>query len=215
MTCITTPFVSAATTEPSDIQIVSVESTDDMQEIVLSEDGTETKITLLENDSDIKTTIEDTETGDKEVFLLDKENGTLYSSITGETIDVSEEITAAKDFNDVSSGIRKAKRKDASGSIKISYAKMSKALGKAASASNIAALILSIFSAGMSYPVLTTVALLVSNFSNILSIICSKYSKGSPDHGVKVSYKRITIKKHQAGHVFETYKYKITNLGTY
>lgn len=70
-------------------------------------------------------------------------------------------------------------------------------------------------SSQLPYPPLTTAALLVDTFSYALTMIMNKIPSKETKKGGQVKYEKVTYTKHQAGQVFHTYKYKVTDLGAY
>lgn len=222
MSLATTSLVSAETVNAQLIQtstgleIVSVEQQDNSQQVIVKEGGVETKITISEDTNEVVTTMVSTETGKVDTLTIDKKTHKMYSSITGKTIDFSEEINMIKqDYND--SGIIAYATAPNSGTIKASYKKIGDAVGVAASLTSLAGLFLGMVSAAVPYPVVTTVAILLDTFSYALQMISDRL-KSKPDStttGGKISYQKITYTKHQAGQVFHTYKYKVTSMGTY
>lgn len=167
---------------------------------------------VKETSDTVTTEIENQNTGETEYFMIDKSDNTLYSSITGKTIDVEEEMQSIGEV------YAKASVPPATKSLKISYYKIYNALDKAATATMVAALILSMFTAAVAIPVITTVSQIISSFSSVLSMVVTKLkstSKTSKKHGVLVNSNRVTYKKHQGGKTFYYYKYKIVSLKTY
>lgn len=149
------------------------------------------------SDDTVTTEIENQNTGETDYFMIDKSDNTLYSSITGKTIDVEEEMQSIGEV------YAKASVPPATKSLKISYYKIYNALDKAAT---------------VAIPVITTVAQIISSFSSVLSMVVTKLkstSKTSKKHGVLVNSNRVTYKKHQGGKTFYYYKYKIVSLKTY
>ena len=199
-------FASSEIMLSDDVALLSLEQTPNLQKMVLSENGNITNVTIQEDSHTVTTTLEKAETGREDFFIVDKDNNTLYSSITGKTISLDSvndtEISLFSSAPDT-------------GSLKISYTTMYDALGAVSEIITVASLILTIMSSQLPYPPLTTAALLVDTFSYALTMIMNKIPSKETKKGGQVKYEKVTYTKHQAGQVFHTYKYKVTDLGAY
>lgn len=190
-----------------DIMILSVEQNEDTQKVVLSENGNITEIEITEDNKSVTTVITYKSNEKEDYFFVDKKSNMLYSSITGKTISLDNE----SDSNNISTFATSPNN----GSLKISYKTMHDALGKVSEIVTVAGLMLTMLSAKLPYPVLTTVAIIVDTFGYVLSIIVNKIPSGKASKGGQIKYEKVTYTKHQAGNIFYTYKYKVTGLGTY
>ena len=199
-------FASSEIMLSDNVALLSLEQTPNLQKMVLSENGNITNVTIQEDSHTVTTTLEKAETGREDFFIVDKDNNTLYSSITGKTISLDSvndtEISLFSSAPDT-------------GSLKISYKTMYDALGAVSEIITVASLILTIMSSQLPYPPLTTAALLVDTFSYALTMIMNKIPSKETKKGGQVKYEKVTYTKHQAGQVFHTYKYKVTDLGAY
>ena len=196
----------------NDVKVVSISETDGAQEVVISEKGKLHRIALEENQDTVETTITNLETNESDCFIVDKNNGTLYSSITGKTFDISEELNYIEEKTDVATF---AASKDETVAFNFSFKTLEAALDADAKIATIAGLILTMVSAALAYPLLTTVALLVDTFGYALDLVSKALKKNLKIAGIKGYSTKVTYTKHQAGQVFHTDKYKISRLETY
>lgn len=203
-------------TNSSGLEILSVEQNDNLQEITVRENEVDTTITIIEDDNKVVTSMVNEETGKIDTLEIDKKTNMMYSSITGKTIDFSEEIDSIQE-NSNNSGIVTFATAPSSGTLKTSYKKIADALGVAATLTELAALFISMVASAVPYPVLTTVGILLDTFSYTLQLISNRLQSipNNDKKGAKVGYEKVTYTKHQAGQVFYTYKYKVTSLGTH
>lgn len=148
------------------LQVLSLDQDNNEQHLIVSENGIVTDINTTTTEDTVKTILQNQETGEVSYFIVDKNNNTLYSSITRETIDIGEEV------QNIKAAYAKASKPPATKTLKISYNKIYKALDKTATKTTIASLILTFVTAALPFPVLTTVALLINSIDQFYFFQC-------------------------------------------
>lgn len=201
--------VSIELNQHNDFRVLSTHVDGNIQTMLVEENNVETEITVVEFENEVITTMTD-EFGNVEQLIIDKVNKTLYSTITGKTIDVSDTLDSV---NNSDEGVSLAA--DYDDKLKFSYYDIYNALTEAATLAGIAALLLGFLTAAVTWPVLTNVTTMLNCFSYGLQMIANSLESKSKEHGAVLYYKILEYTKHQAGQVFYTYKYQVVDVGTY
>ena len=173
-------------------------------------------ITITVDDAIMDVEVVDIETGEEAFFQRDDEAGTIYSSVTGETIPVDELIELDSCYSSIN-GVRKASASyPMYKQYKISYASLQKIVGVGGgSAASIAGAIITILSYKEKITAGTALVLgLITNGVGLATVVAG-IKTGSSSHGLTVNLKRKTCTKWQGGHKITYYKYTPYSIGTY
>lgn len=151
-----------------------------------------------------------------EYFLGDLKKHTLYSSITGKTIDFTDEIIDIHqlDSSVITKGyIGEVIKKTTT---KISYAKLADGVSNINDIYSHAAFIISVIGIVTGVPVATAVAEVVSALQGaIFDKILQNIKKHGTKHGVKMTVTVYRYTKHQGGAMVKGYHAGATNFSTY
>lgn len=143
-------------------------------------------------------------------FLLNRVNGTVYSSYTGNTISVSE-IRSNEEITPFAVGDVVSRTTSY-----ISYAKLAESVKAGNSIFSKAAAIISIVAILQGVVIASATLAVASLISAYMSdIIDSGLVNKSTSHGVKAVVARVEIQKHQGGGMAKGYKYDIEAISTY
>lgn len=158
---------------------------------VFSDSRSSIMLTTTASDSMLKVNIVDLTTGKKDYMLRDENSGTLYSSITGNTVALlsSGSLTSIGDHP-------------------ISYRTLASIAGYTAGAATIAAAI-------TAYCGLPLVATVLGVIAGLMTIISTGLSTQSSTKGIKYTVGWVTIKKHQGGRIITSTVKRVTNVKTY
>lgn len=180
----------------------------------ISEGKSKSKIILTENaDKIVAEIVPLSGEGEAGYFFVDKRKETLYSSFTGETLSKNE-VSQLIDLGSIQENPDKLFAASSTVTKNISYATMSKLITNTSSAASIAGAILTVLAwAGITAA--NPIAGVVSIIGGLVTAIQIGIGKKSSNHGLKVKMKKNKITKHQAGQVFTTYKYMITDISKY
>ena len=170
-------------------------------------------INISQEDETFTVSFSSMSTSEQGFFKVNLEDRTLYSSITGKTIPLYEE----GNDNNINGPLRAQATPGGGGSshfplekvIKISDKTIHDAIGGALTNASIISLILSYSAAALpTAAVLGTVALVTSFVTSGATLIFNKIKQGSPNHGFKITMKRVTGTKKQGGKTYTFYKYR-------
>lgn len=167
--------------------------------VVEKNEGTFVK--LQETDYGMKVSCENQKTGETAYFIRNEKNGTIYSSVTGETISINDtECMETKAYS--TTEIKDPK------SHKISYKTLMELVGIGASA----ALLTGAICARLGYEAAEGFLNIVGNS---LAVINAGIALALDSHGIKVTTGLVKIQRHQGGNVVPAYTRKCVDLTTY
>lgn len=163
----TTAFATnSITVNVGGTEIEVVDISDDQYMVV--ENGERTLVTTTENENEIITELKNLDTDEVNRFVRDEANGTFYSSITGETIPLDDEINMVRSraSGDVYLGTKR-----------MSYKTIAHIAGQTARAATMASAILAYYGAiGAKTAVLVTV---LTTFGDLVaSELAHRYPRG-------------------------------------
>ncbi len=150
-------------------------------------------------------------------FSIDRDNNTIYSSITGKTtsFELEDSIEVANDKENYSTGSVK------SGSVQripkhISYKKLADMVTPTSSQISWASAIITIIAAIMGVTIATSASVIVTLFSTTMwDTVRKQIVNRSPSHGIKAVVKKSEQRRHEGGKIVIGYKYTIESVGTY
>jgi len=184
------------------------------------------------NDEITKTVIENKDTGETEYFIVNTQNETIYSSITGETLQRSdfEEVEYAKDSSTLEENLLSvgadnqitevSSTKEVPSTTylyttyhKCSYAKLHSMIGTVGTYATIAGAILSLL-ALFGVPVVTTIATVIGFLGGISAVYYLAMNTSS-SHGFKAKVKHYRCRVCHGGYFYTVYQNKISNIFRY
>ncbi|MGO1528984.1 MAG: hypothetical protein ACTHWU_09680, partial [Senegalia sp. (in: firmicutes)] len=142
--------------------------------LVFIENNQKLLVTVKENKNKTITTLKDLETGNEDYFLRDEIKGVIYSSITGETINIDDNInnTELYSSNERSSNERYIGRRY------VKYSKVLKLVGVGAGISKMASGIMTLLKIPVSTGIKGIVAVLAGLGGATAGILSLKYPNG-------------------------------------
>lgn len=208
-------FAAAETTveeEYGDLSIVQLDKTS----YLMSDGESEAVMNIEAVESGERVSV--VQQGKEEYFLIDRENGQIYSSYTGQYTPIAEII----EENEVMK-VQDAPSNNARGTgdivetytTKVSYRSIAKLIGDSYDAYSLASTIATIILAATGLAIPTLASLVVSAIKSIgVSTIVNKV-KNNASGGIKFTIYKCEITKHQGGRIVKGYGYKIGSASLY
>ena len=147
-------------------------------------------------------------------FVANKETGEVYSSYTGKTVKVKEEISQKSISS--ASGIPVARASNKEIKLQVSYAELYELCDGAINYMTVAGAILAMVS--VAYPGITglVIADIALSLSSIgLSTLKAGIESRSTEHGLQIRIYKETTQKHQGGRIVTGYRYTFSNVERY
>lgn len=201
MNATTLQLVSAETANPMTLKIIQKNE----QTIELT-DGVAKESIIVNNINNDLTKINVVAANESSYFIVDKSQGTIYSSLANETFNIS-------DFLENETTGKYARAAKNTTTKKISFAKIKKGLGGTATVATIAGIVLSILS-GLGYALPAMLAVLTDKIGQIATV-ASLVVKGSSKHGIAIKMKSYIRSTTKNGKVYKYKAWKVTNVSRY
>jgi len=186
---------------------------------ILSDGEDAATVNVSENSSEMRVEIDSLseDATDDGYFLVDKETGMIYSSFTGEAINVDDIIVDETSQLSNSGNISIAAVGDVvwTKTYKVSYAKLAKLCSATSSNISIASAIITCVAAASGVTIATSAAVVLAVMTVGLDTIKAGLKKKSSSHGISAKVQKVEIQKSQGGKKVKGYSYKIKSVGTY
>lgn len=179
--------------------------------ILLAENDETSIISIVEEEKMLKVQIFDasTELEEKGYFIVDKENGNMYSSFTGNNVNIKNVILENNFLR--SNGVSTwARTVQTTLLVKVSYAKLYSLCGDGATLSTVAGAILVMISyAGVGGAAITAAGIATALASIGLSKIQTGIKSKATNKGIALYLLKQEITKHQGGRIVTGYRYTL------
>ena len=168
-------------------------------------------LTIKETTKGTTLTVKNNASGEDEgYFYINKIEGTIYSSYTGNTICISE-INSDNEIMPLAVGDVVSRTTH-----KISYAALSDMVTPTSTDISIASAMITIVAAIQGVTIVTVAAIVVALLSTPLwDVIRAGLLSKDTKHGIQVVVAKVEIQKHQGGGIVKGYKYEIESVSTY
>lgn len=201
----------AGTVNENDISVTMLTKT----KLLICSGEDESVVSIINSNQNVKVEIKNVEEGNvlEGFFLVNKENGEIYSSYTGKTVNIEDCFSS---YDSMETGINLA-AVTANEEIKlqISYAKLYDLCGDGITIAAVAGAILSMLS--VAYPgagfILADIILSLSSIG--LDKIREGIKTRSTEHGLQVRIYKEKTQKHQGGRIVTGYRYTFSGVERY
>ncbi len=177
---------------------------------IIADDNSRVLLSSRETPTSLIFTIEDlADVDESDCLIVNKKEGTLYSTITGKTVDLAA-------LKQKTAGVLAVGDVVDTFTVKFSYAILAESLVPDSNQAKWGAVIIALTSAASGVPIGSTAGVVIAllgvlDWDELKAGIVSKSSK----HGIEITVNQVEIQKHQGGRIVKGYKYEIMDIDAY